>query len=113
MGYKRIKRLRTIFILTKEEAKEIDQFMTKIRKVSGNNAEEIMKRISRLIGGYSIESIRGNSWSSRFWGDTVAIYINKGDTYDNTILFNTRTKMPMITTMGDFVERNNNRYNIQ
>jgi hypothetical protein len=112
MGYERIKVLENEFRLSREEAKEIDTLMTKIRKVSGREVEKIMKRINELINGFGVESIRGD-YVSHFWQDTVALYVNMGDTYDTTILFNTNTKMPMITDMGYFVEKNTRKYNIQ
>lgn len=106
MGYERIKNLEKIFKISREEAKEIDSLMTGIRKVSGNKVDKMLKRINKLIGGYGVEPIRNESQ------ETVALYINMGNTYDTTILFNRKTKMPMITTMGDFVERNILKYKI-
>jgi len=113
MGYERQKRLLQVFSISKEEAKEIDLLLSKIRKVSGAKAEVMLKRINKLIGGYGVEAIRGSSFRRGYYGDIVALYINKGDTYDTTIIFNTITKMPMIASMGYFVEKNMRKYNIQ
>lgn len=79
--------------------------------------EAAMGKINQLMGGYGVESIRGEAgrggyWGG-YWGDSVAIYVNVGESYDNTVLFNLVTYRVQITSMGDFVERYGQRYGIE
>ncbi len=78
----------------------------------GMNPEERLQEINDMVGGYGVESIEGNG-NSRYWMDTVALYINMGDTYNTTLLYNTDLDKYTITTWGDWVERNQRRYGIQ
>jgi hypothetical protein len=39
-------------------------------------------------------------------GKVVAEYVNMGDTYNATILYNVKSQNFYVTTWGDFVERN-------
>ena len=42
----------------------------------------------------------------------MALYVNMGDSYAGTLLFNTITKKFSLTTWGDFAEKNAKRYGI-
>jgi len=67
--------------------------------------EDIMQEISDLIGGHGVEPISDEQiYVSKFWFNTVAIYVNMGDTYATTILYDTQTNKFDCTTYGDFVE---------
>jgi hypothetical protein len=75
-------------------------------------AETVMDQINDLIGGHGVESIRGDG-PGGFWQDSVAIYVNTGDTYSATILYDTTKEKFALTTMGDFVEQNQDKYQIE
>lgn len=78
----------------------------------GMNPEQRLQKINDMVGGYGVESIEGDG-DSRYWMGTVALYINMGDTYNTTLLYNTDLDKYTITTWGDWVERNQKRYGIQ
>ena len=65
--------------------------------------EKIMKIANKLIEGHGIEAIRGK-WISYFWQDSNALYINMGDTYIPTILYDVVTDCFRIMSWGDYVE---------
>lgn len=76
-----------------------------------------LERINELLGLHGTEAIRGD-WQNGYWCDIVAAYCNTGDTYGTTVIQvrgeswydNSRF---IVSTMGDFVERNSSRYGIQ
>ena len=78
----------------------IDSFKGGSREV-----EDAMQEINDLIGGYGVESISDEQiYVSKFWFNTVAIYVNMGDSYVTTILYDTQSDKFDCTTYGDFVE---------
>lgn len=72
--------------------------------------------INSLLGTHGTEAIRGD-WQNGYWCDIVAVYCNAGDTYATTVIqvrgetrfHNSRF---IISTMGDFAERNTDRLGI-
>lgn len=70
--------------------------------------ELIMEAINELTGGHGVEAIRGR-YVSRYYQDIQAVYVNQGDTYDSTILLDNETGRYMLTSWGDWYERNEKR----
>lgn len=66
---------------------------------------DAMDTADKLIGGYGVEAIRGesNSYQSYF-GDIVALYVNTGDIYNATVVYDVAKRQFYATTMGDWVE---------
>lgn len=72
-----------------------------------------MDKINILIDGYDVESIKSETyWTNEFWLNTVAIYVNMGDTYVRTILYNVVERKFEVTSWGDWVEKYNEEYTI-
>lgn len=71
-------------------------------------ADRILACVNETMDGFGVEPIWGND---PFW--PAADYINTGDTYNATILFNRITRAFSLTTFGDFIERNEKRYSIR
>jgi hypothetical protein len=53
---------------------------------------------------FGVEAIRSETQWDNYYGDTVALYLNTGDTYACTLLYDTVKGKFHLTTMGDFVE---------
>lgn len=67
---------------------------------------EIMEKLYKWLDIYSVEAIRDkNFWDNWYWHDTRALYLNTGDAYSVTILYDTRDERFYITTWGDYVEK--------
>jgi hypothetical protein len=75
-----------------------------------------LEEIDKLLGTFGTEAIRGD-WQNGYWCDIVAAYCNAGDTYATTVI-QVRGECRfdhsrfIVSTMGDFVERNQERFNI-
>lgn len=73
--------------------------------------------INALLGMHGTEAIRGD-WQNGYWCDIVAVYCNTGDTYALTVIqvrgesrySNSRF---IVSSWGDFVEKNTRKYGIQ
>jgi hypothetical protein len=59
--------------------------------------------LNHLLDGFGVEAIREEKSGM---GKVVAEYVNMGDTYNATILYNVKSQNFYVTTWGDFVERN-------
>jgi len=70
--------------------------------------DRILACINEVMQGSGVEAIWGED---QFW--PAADYINTGDTYSATILFNRKTGSFSLTTWGDFYERNQSRYSLR
>jgi hypothetical protein len=77
------------------------------------SVERSMDRISDLLKGYGVEAIRGDTWEGSFWTDCVALYVNMGDTYVPTVLYDVNKDVFRVTSWGDWVEINQRKYGIQ
>jgi hypothetical protein len=77
------------------------------------SVERSMDRINNLLHGYGVEAIRGDVSYEPFWMDAVALYVNMGDTYIPTVLYDVPKYAFRVMSWGDWVEINQRRYNIQ
>jgi hypothetical protein len=62
--------------------------------------------LNEIEGGksyFDIEAIHGEHRNG-YWQEIRALYINSGDTYNATLLYDRDTRRVYCTTMGDFVE---------
>lgn len=77
--------------------RDVDNILNKVFSLWDEN--------SLAIVPYGLESVRcENCWRSEYWTDIVAVYINTGNTYTPTILYNVPEKSYEITSWGDFFE---------
>ena len=76
-----------------------------------------LEAIDKLLGTYGTEAIRGD-WQNGYWGDIVAAYCNAGDTYNVTVIqqrgdWSSARSRFFVSTLVDFVERNERKLGIQ
>ena len=85
-----------------------------LRMTAKTNARDRLDLIDALLGTYGTEAIRGD-WQNGYWMDIVACYCNTGDSYDLTVM-EVRTDNGgsrfIVTTVGDWVEKNSKRFGI-
>lgn len=73
--------------------------------ISLSDLDALMNQINTYLDGHGVEAIRDqNSWEN-YWFDTRAIYVNMGDTYIETILYDTHARKFRTMSWGDFVEK--------
>ena len=99
---------------SKDARKACQRALSLTRDVRENNR---LEAINTLLGMHGTEAIRGD-WQNGYWGDIVAAYCNTGDTYATTVLqvrgdFSSRSSSFIVSSWGDFVERNGKKYGIE
>jgi hypothetical protein len=75
-----------------------------------------LEAIDKLLGTYGTEAVRGD-WQNGYWCDIVAAYCNTGETYAVTVIqvrgeYSFSNSRFIVSTMGDFVERNDRKLGI-
>lgn len=84
--------------------KWIDQCLTRPKRI-----ELIMDALDEVCETFGVVPI----WGEDDFRYPVADYLNTGDTYSATILFNRISGTFRITTWGDFFEKNERRYKLK
>lgn len=94
-------------------ASDLHRRMSSVEKTGGSHDEVdgILSSADQAIEGYGVEAIEGDN-ADRYYRNIVALYVNTGDTYKGTVLYNATTNRFSVTTVGDFVERNGRRLGI-
>lgn len=59
-----------------------------------------MKAINEILDGYGVEAI----WGKDSFTQPVATYVNMGDTYDATVVYDYEKRSYQVTSWGDWVE---------
>lgn len=71
--------------------------------------DEALDAINKTLGGYGVEAIVDNGWD-RYYQDLGVLYVNMGDTYCQTVCYDTRKEKWLVCSVGDLVESNQKRF---
>ena len=97
----------------KSKQKKCDVTFIKKTIEIGPNEDHALKNINSLIGGMGVESVRGRPWINHYFQDINLLYVNKGDTYTPTIVYDTLKDIWYIgASWGDIVEKDMKRFDI-
>jgi hypothetical protein len=69
-----------------------------------DRADKVLEEVNRLVDGHGVEAIRDEQVYDNYYGDVVALYVNMGDTYDTTLVYDTETHEFQVTSWGDWYE---------
>lgn len=88
------------------KAKELaDKLAAAVNSDENDAIDEVMEFANEAINGNGVEAIQGDgAFIDKFWRDTVLVYVNMGDTYDQTILYDTESSEFSVGSWGDFME---------
>ena len=76
------------------------------RTASGQQIDEWLKYANKELKGYGVEPIKKEgAYVDKYYYDIVGLYVNMGDTYVKTIVFDTQDREFSIQSWGDFFER--------
>jgi hypothetical protein len=67
---------------------------------------------NEVLGGYGIEPVNG-AWVSPFYQNCTMLYVNMGDAYDQTVVYNCVKGTFHLTSWGDMVEHAQKYYGVQ
>ena len=69
------------------------------------SSDDVLARANEIMGGFGVESIEcANCQVDRFYYGIVLLYVNKGDTYSTTLLYDTDEENFSIGSWGDWFE---------
>lgn len=67
--------------------------------------EQVLCAANEIMEGFGIEVIRSSKVWREFWCDARYVYINAGDVYAPTLVFNTLAQTFTIACMADLADR--------
>lgn len=89
----------------KVDDKVAKQIVDNIKAAGGDeSAESTMDFINTVTNENGVETVNGDG-PGGFWRDAVLLYVNRGDTYDTTICYDTTKEQFFLGSWGDWVER--------
>ena len=94
-----------------KESKRIEKLIEHAN--NPNKVDKVLETVDKLTNANGIEAIRGDHHVDNYYQDIVALYVNMGDTYDTTLLYDTSEDKFLVTSFGDWVEANKRKYKIQ
>lgn len=91
-----------------DEEGRIEKMVDKYNKmrVDKRDVDGIMEKFDRMLDGYGIEAVRGHDYQDSYWGDILFLYVNMGDTYTKTVVYDTQMKRFVFSSWGDYYEEN-------
>lgn len=101
--------LRRLPKVGEEEAKAIRDAILKAA-VSREGVDAALDLANEIMGGFGVESIRDNEWDRDYYADIGLLYVNMGDTYETTLIYDTRKDKWIVSSWGDIVERHPKRF---
>lgn len=101
------KRIEERLKVSAQEARELAQAM---KRAAGDpyEADALLDRLNARLGGFGVEAIQGGgrlpAGPGGYYMDIVLLYVNRGDTYDDTVLYDTDAERFLVGSWGDWVE---------
>lgn len=87
--------------LRKKQMRMGDYLLQKYKMV-----DEILEEANKILHGFGVEPITDeNAFVNKYYYDIIGLYVNMGDTYDRTLVFDTEKQKFLITSWGDFYEK--------
>lgn len=77
-----------------------------------DDVDTSLKILNNLVTGYGIEPVRGE-WVDWYYGHIQFLFINVGDTYRQTIIYDCYENEFHITSTDTFIDQHEKRCNIQ
>jgi hypothetical protein len=69
-------------------------------------SDEVLVRANEILRGFGVESARCEGCQvNRYYYDAVLLYVNMGDTYSTTLLYDTDRQKFSIGSWGDWIEQ--------
>ena len=87
--------------LTEEAADIVDRMIDS----SDFSTDDVLEIVNALTNNHGVVSLTGEGvWINHFYGNIIALYVNTGETYDMTLVYDTENNEFLLTSWGDFFE---------
>jgi len=98
-----VQRMMDFLKISKEQASALKAMMD-----DGKSVSTILREADRLLNGHGVEYIQSHADTMR--SQDGLSYVNMGDTYDTTLLYDHKTGRFSVGSWGDIVERQPRRF---
>lgn len=96
-------------IFAKSYAKTIRAAMAQSKGYT--DVDTALETINEILNGYGVEVINDNDFTT-YWGSIGIVYVNMGDTYTTTVLYDTRKGRWYVSDWGTIAKNNEKRFNV-
>lgn len=100
--------VRNVLRVSNEQAKAVMQALHAIEGIPGASeadVDTVLDAMNAALGGFGVEALPvEGAWVDSYYRNFVALYVNQGDTYDPTVVFDTETGEFSLMSWGDFLE---------
>lgn len=89
------------------EADQATALARDLREVAGDPpmVDLVLEQANEMLKGFGIEALSGEEqWVSHYYQNVRVLYVNLGDTYLDTILYETDEERFRVGSWGDWVE---------
>ena len=98
--------------------KSIQIFKRAVKRMEFGSHEDILQLFNKITRCYGTNAIYSNNYEGGYWGNVVAIYVNVGDTYANTLMLipfgGSRWSFKLIcANVGDWIEANTEKLDLK
>jgi hypothetical protein len=77
-----------------------------IKTASYEEVDSIMEKINEELRGYGVESIpMEDYYLNSYYMNIIGLYVNMGDTYDLTLIYNTVDNRLTLWNWGDYLQQ--------
>lgn len=104
-----VKELKKLIKLVINEQKEFSEIRSKVDEWNSEPCykdcvDKRMDEANEMLGGFGVAVYRDEDSSDRYYGDIVLLYVNMGDTYDETVIYDIHNEEFVVASLGDYVE---------
>lgn len=95
-------------VLKEESEQSLEGIVDRLNNqtINGHAVMDILNNLSEKVGGYGVDDARDHQ-SRPFWGDVCLKYINMGDSYAKTIVYDIDNETFHAISVADYIEQNN------
>ena len=97
------------FLKIPEWKAKVVNVLTKEHAASHSDVDDILGIIDTLLEGYGVEIINGE-YVDNYYREINLLYVNLGDTYIPTVLYDTFLNRFFICSWGDYIESKPKRF---
>ena len=80
--------------------------LANMRQATSRDIDKVLFAVNKAIDGFGVEAIRSEKAWDNYYGDSVALYVNTGDTYSASVVYDIGKHQLYVTDYGEWVERN-------
>ena len=74
------------------------------KQTNEDKPEWILRVFDHYLEGFGVEVVRNEALDDRYYGDVQYIYVNMGDMYVETVIYDVERNWYYKTTLGDVAE---------